>query len=91
MAASFAGNEVRFRSFLLGQIQGNRAMASAHKNTHAEAKKDRSKSEEEKLDQALDGTFPASDPPSMIDPARHVGSGKTTGAGSAAQDKSGHR
>ena len=32
------------------------------------------KSEDEKLDDALDDTFPASDPPAMTEPYRHVGS-----------------
>jgi len=41
------------------------------------SKKDRSKSEDAKLDEALDDTFPASDPPAMTEPHRHVG-GKTT-------------
>ena len=36
-------------------------------------KKDRSKSEEAKLDDALDDSFPASDPPSMTEPHSHVG------------------
>jgi hypothetical protein len=34
------------------------------------------KDKDEKLDQALDDTFPASDPPSMTDPTKHVGNGK---------------
>jgi hypothetical protein len=36
-------------------------------------KKDLSKTEEEKLDDALDDSFPASDPPSMTDPTKRVG------------------
>lgn len=47
-------------------------------------KKDRSKSEEDKLDDALDDTFPASDPPAMTQPHRHPGSGKQ-------QDEAGHK
>jgi hypothetical protein len=35
--------------------------------------KDKSKNQETKLDDALDDTFPASDPPSMTDPTKHVG------------------
>jgi hypothetical protein len=35
--------------------------------------KDPSKKQEAKLDDALDNTFPASDPPSMTDPIKHVG------------------
>ena len=55
-------------------------MASASKNSPAkDPKKDRSKSEQEKLDDALDDSFPASDPPSMTDPAKHLGSGKKPG------------
>lgn len=34
------------------------------------------KDKDEKLDQALGDTFPASDPPSMTDPSKHVGRGK---------------
>jgi hypothetical protein len=40
------------------------------------AKKDCSKSEDAKLDDALDHSFPASDPPSMIEPHPHLGGGK---------------
>jgi hypothetical protein len=40
------------------------------------SKKDPSKSEEAKLDDALDDTFPASDPPAMTEPHRHLGGGK---------------
>ena len=39
-------------------------------------KKDRSKSEDAKLDDALDHSFPASDPPSMIEPHPHKGGTK---------------
>jgi hypothetical protein len=35
--------------------------------------KDQSDKQETKLDDALDNSFPASDPPSMIDPTKHVG------------------
>ena len=53
-------------------------MGNAPKDTNAKhAKKDRSKSEGEKLDEALGETFPASDPPSVTDPTKHVGSDKT--------------
>jgi hypothetical protein len=44
-----------------------------------DAKKDNSLSEDEKLDDALDNTFPASDPPSMTEPIKHVGSSKKIG------------
>ena len=65
-------------------------MASAHKDTPAkEAKKDRSKSEQQKLDDALDDTFPASDPPSQTDPTKHLGSGKKSGQGSTKRGESG--
>jgi hypothetical protein len=40
------------------------------------SKKDQSKSQDSKLDEALDDSFPASDPPSMTDPTKHVGRGK---------------
>jgi hypothetical protein len=43
-------------------------------------KLDTSLTQDEKLDHALDNTFPASDPPSMTQPIKRVGSGKTTGA-----------
>jgi hypothetical protein len=33
----------------------------------------RPKSKDEKLDEALKESFPASDPPAMTDPARHIG------------------
>ena len=36
-------------------------------------------SEEDKLDDALDDSFPASDPPSQTDPLKHLGSGKKSG------------
>lgn len=44
-----------------------------------DAKRDNSLSEDDKLDDALDQTFPASDPPSMTEPIKHLGSGKKTG------------
>ena len=40
------------------------------------SKKDQSKKQETKLDDALGDSFPASDPPSMTDPTKHVGGGK---------------
>ena len=40
------------------------------------SKKDQPKTEDSKLDDALDDSFPASDPPSMTDPSKHVGRGK---------------
>jgi hypothetical protein len=40
------------------------------------SKKDQSKKQEAKLDDALDNSFPASDPPSMTDPTKHVGGAK---------------
>ncbi|HEY4265374.1 MAG TPA: hypothetical protein VGM72_08655 [Micropepsaceae bacterium] len=51
-------------------------MATRSKN----AKTDKPRTQDEKLDDALDATFPASDPPSMTEPTKHVGSGKKTGA-----------
>ena len=36
-------------------------------------KKDRPKTEDAKLDDALDDSFPASDPPAMTEPLSHVG------------------
>ena len=48
-------------------------MADKIENT---SKKDQSKTQDTKLDDALDDTFPASDPPSMTDPTKHVGNGK---------------
>jgi hypothetical protein len=42
------------------------------------AKKPASISEDEKLDEALEETFPASDPPSVTDPEKHIGSAKTS-------------
>jgi hypothetical protein len=44
----------------------------ANKNENP-SKTDHSKKQEAKLDDALDDTFPASDPPSMTDPTKHVG------------------
>ena len=40
-------------------------------------KKDRSKTEDAKLDDALDDSFPASDPPSMTEPHSQVGGGRS--------------
>lgn len=37
-------------------------------------KKDTSKSEDDKLDEALADSFPASDPPSQTDPSSNIGS-----------------
>ena len=57
-------------------------MGRVLKDTNAkDAKKDRSKSEDDKLDDALDETFPASDAPSMTDPAEHLGSSRKTEKG----------
>jgi len=64
-------------------------MGSTLKGSAKDAKKDRSKSEEQKLDDALDDSFPASDPPSMTDPAKHVGSGKKKNQ--EQHNKPGHR
>jgi hypothetical protein len=48
-----------------------------HKKTEKSSKQDQSRNKEEaKLDDALDDSFPASDPPSMTDPSKHVGGGK---------------
>jgi hypothetical protein len=44
-----------------------------HTKSEKARKKDLSKSEDEKLDDALGDTFPASDPPSMTDPTKRVG------------------
>lgn len=41
-----------------------------------DAKKDTSISEDDKLDEALRESFPASDPPSATDPENHIGSSK---------------
>lgn len=38
-------------------------------------KRNRSKTEDAKLDEALDDSFPASDPPAMTEPLSHVGRG----------------
>ena len=38
--------------------------------------KDESKKQETKLDDALDDSYPASDPPSMTNPTKHVGGAK---------------
>jgi len=35
--------------------------------------KDQGLTQDEKLDDALDDSFPASDPPSMTDPHKHIG------------------
>jgi hypothetical protein len=50
-----------------------------NKTNMKDAKKDKTLSQEEKLDDALDDSFPASDPPSQTDPHKHLGSGKKTG------------
>lgn len=42
-------------------------------------KKDTSKSEESKLDDALEDSFPASDPPSQTEPLSKVGGKHKTG------------
>ena len=44
-----------------------------------EAKKTVHKHEKSQLDGELEDTFPASDPPSMTEPHKHLGSGKKTG------------
>lgn len=44
-----------------------------------EAKKNVHTHEKTELDGALEDTFPASDPPSMTEPHKHLGSGKKTG------------
>ena len=54
------------------------------KKTENSDKKDLSKTEDEKLDDALDETFPASDPPSMTEPHSHVGGIKDKPAGTNA-------
>jgi len=55
-------------------------MGKTPKDRAAEdAKKDTSISEDDKLDDALDHSFPASDPPSVTDPQQHLGSAKKTG------------
>jgi hypothetical protein len=41
-----------------------------------EAKKNVHKLEKSELDEALEDTFPASDPPAMTEPHKHLGSGK---------------
>jgi hypothetical protein len=88
--ASFAGNR-RLHPFVpLSDFKGKWAVANARKNPlEGESKKDRSKSEDDKLDEALEETFPASDAPSMTDPAKHVGGGEKTRhpSGRATQDK----
>ena len=40
-------------------------------------KQNRSKTEDAKLDDALDDSFPASDPPAMTEPVSHVGRGSS--------------
>jgi hypothetical protein len=40
------------------------------------------KSEDQKLDKALEDSFPASDPPSVTDPQSHLGSSKVKPAAS---------
>ena len=44
-----------------------------------QAKKHIHKHEKTQLDGELEDTFPASDPPSMTEPHRHLGSGKKPG------------
>ena len=44
-----------------------------------EAKKNVHKQEKDDLDEALERTFPASDPPAATEPHRHLGSGKKNG------------
>ena len=44
-----------------------------------EAKKHVHKHEKTQLDGELEDTFPASDPPSMTEPHKHLGSGKKPG------------
>ena len=44
-----------------------------------EAKKQVHKHEKTQLDRELEDTFPASDPPSMTEPHKHLGSGKKPG------------
>ena len=44
-----------------------------------EAKRNVHKHEMTPLDDALEDTFPASDPPAIIEPHRHLGSGKKSG------------
>ena len=41
-------------------------------NTEKAKKNNRPKTEDEMLDEALDDTFPASDPPSMTEPTKTV-------------------
>jgi hypothetical protein len=48
-------------------------MADGHENPSIE---DESKKQETKLDNALDDSYPASDPPSMTNPTKHVGGAK---------------
>jgi hypothetical protein len=51
-------------------------MADKHDTTE---KKDTSKSEESKLDDALEDSFPASDPPAQTEPLSKVGGKHKTG------------
>jgi hypothetical protein len=54
-------------------------MGKEPKNTSVkDAKRTKVLSDEDKLDDALDDSFPASDPPSQTDPLKHLGSGKKT-------------
>jgi hypothetical protein len=39
-------------------------------------KSEAAEKEDKKLDKALEDSFPASDPPSITDPNRHIGSAK---------------
>lgn len=55
-------------------------MDSSTQDIHApkieQAKRNLQKHEESKLDEALEDTFPASDPPAMTAPHNHAGSGE---------------
>ena len=53
--------------------------------THRNPENKSPKTEDEKLDQALDQTFPASDPPSQTEPTVTVGSNKKIGPKPAAK------
>ena len=58
-------------------------MGSSRQDIHPpkieEAKKNVHKHHKSQLDDALEDTFPASDPPAMTEPHRHLGSGKKPG------------
>ena len=53
-----------------------------------EAKKNVHKHKMSELDEALEDTFPASDPPSMTEPHKHLGSGKKSGEPTQSPSKS---